>query len=236
MSTDEALAKKLKDGLEALEIKVAPEAQVSCLNFLDFLLQKNKRLNLTAIRNKEEAIEKHLIDSLVLLPIMESLPPSTDPSLYPRSSGAANRGALMDVGSGGGFPGIPLKCVRTDIKVSLIEAKAKKVKFLKEAIHKVGLKNIKAYHHFLNPDCPVDFLGRYDWIVSRATMPIEDFIRTTLLYKKESGGIIIMKGPKADDEIEACIPQIQRLGLTVDRRVHFKLPFSKADRIIVVLK
>ena len=182
-------------------------------------------------------MEKHLLDALAVLPILEEPPVCTEvPQGSKGGNGKGFIGSLMDVGTGGGIPGIPIKCARHDIKVTLVEAKAKKVRFLKEAIQKLGLKGVRAYHHFLNPECPVDFLGRYDWIISRASLSITDFIRNAILYKKEEGALILMKGPKVDDELEEAAQAIQRLGLKVDRRIRFQLPFSKSERAIVVLR
>ncbi len=232
----ETLSKKLRDGLISLEVAVEENALDKSLNYLDFLLTRTKKVNLTAVRDPEEAVEKHLIDSLCLLPIIDKFPATTDASTNGRGACANSKGALMDIGSGGGMPGIPVKCARPEIRVSLVEAKAKKVRFLKDAIQKLGLKNVRAYHHFLDPECPVDFLGRYDWIVSRASLSIVDFVRSAILYKKEQGSLILMKGPKADEELEASIGQIHRLGLNLDQRIRFKLPFSKAERSIIILR
>ena len=238
MATTDIFKQRLEEGLKILNITVEGSGLDRALEFLYFLMTKTQMVNLTAIRNPEEAVEKHLIDSLALLPVLDRLPISADTSLGGQVSGQMKnmRGALLDVGTGGGLPGIPLKCARPDIRVSLIEAKAKKVKFLKDALQKLNLKAIKAYQHFLDPECPVDFLGRYDWIVTRASMPIVDYVRSAILYKKEEGSILLMKGPNADNELEESIGQIQRLGLNLAHRIPFKLPFSEADRVIIVLR
>lgn len=228
---------RVHDGLSALGVTTSDEAIEQALSYLDLLLAKNKKFNLTGIKDRKEAVEKHLLDAMAVLPILEEPPPCTEvPAGTKSSNGKGYIGSLMDVGTGGGIPGIPIKCARHDIKVTLVEAKAKKVRFLKEAIQKLGLKGVRAYHHFLNPECPVDFLGRYDWIISRASLSITEFIRNAILYKKEEGALILMKGPKVDDELEEAAPAIQRLGLKLDRRLRFKLPYSKAERAIVVLR
>jgi len=229
--------KKIQEGLQTLGATVPDEVIAQSMEYLDFLLAKNKKVNLTGIKDRKEAIEKHLIDSLALLPVLDRIPVVNDGTSQVRNgNGKGYNGCLMDVGSGGGLPGIPIKCARSDIKVTLVEAKAKKVRFLKEAIQKLGLKGVKAYHHFLDPECPVDFLGRYDWIVSRASLSITDFARNAILYKKENGTLILMKGPKVDDELEEAAPAIQRLGLKIDQRIRFQLPFSKAERAFVILR
>lgn len=235
-SSNGALEKKFRQGLDALGVELSDAVIERQLSFLEILRQKNKKMNLTAIRDREEAIEKHLLDSMALVPVLESLPCTTETGKVVPSTPGHLRGCLLDVGTGGGIPGIPLKCVGEEIRVSLVEAKAKKVRFLKEAIQKLGLKGIKAYHHFLNADCPVDYLGRYDWIVSRAALPIRDFVRTTILYKKEHGALILMKGPNVDEELEESAPLIQRLGISIDKRIDFELPFSKAKRSIIILR
>ncbi len=232
---------KLIEGAAAVGVELAEEAAVQQLAYLDILLAKNKKLNLTAIRSRDDAIEKHLIDSLAIIPIIDRIPPTSDTSLFDgrtaaRNASATPKGALLDVGAGGGVPGIPVKCVRPEIRVTLVEAKAKKVRFLKETIAKMGLKGMRAYHHFLDPECPVDFLGRYDWIVSRATMSIQEFLRSAILYKKENGALILMKGPKGIQELEEMGNQTQRLGLKLDQKISFRLPFSKAERTLIILR
>lgn len=227
---------RLREGLAMMDVVIGDASLQKAMGYLDMLLTRTKKVNLTGIRNPQEAVEKHLIDSLVLVPLIDRLPATIDPTFNGRGAANANKGALMDIGTGGGVPGIPLKCARPEIKVSLVEAKAKKVRFLKDAIQKLGLKGIRAYHHFLDPECPVDFLGRYDWIVSRASLPIVDFVRSAILYKKEHGALLLMKGPKVDEELQEAAGQIQRLGLNIDQRIRFQLPFSKAERAIIVLK
>lgn len=238
MANNDVLEKKFREGLQAMHITVSEAAIEQAISFLDFLLAKTKKVNLTGIRSREEAIEKHLIDAFSLLPVLDRFPAVAEPSTQTRGSGRSNgsRGALMDVGTGGGIPGIPIKCARPEVKVTLVEAKAKKVRFLKDAIQKLGLKGIRAYHHFLDPECPVDFLGRYDWVVTRASLPIVEFVRSAILYKKEHGSLLLMKGPNVDQELEEAAGQIQRVGLNIDQRIEFKLPFSQADRTIIILR
>jgi 16S rRNA (guanine527-N7)-methyltransferase len=236
MALAETLEKKLREGLESIEISLDDSALDKAMSYLDLLLTRTKKVNLTAIRDPEEAVEKHLIDSLCLVPLIDRLPATIDTTTNGRGHANNSKGALMDIGSGGGLPGIPLKCARPEIRMSLVEAKAKKVRFLKDAIQKLGLKGVRAYHHFLDPECPVDFLGRYDWIVSRASLSILEFVRSAILYKKENGSLLLMKGPNVDDELEAAAGQIQRLGLNIDQRINFKLPFSKAGRTMIILR
>ncbi len=237
MALNDSHEQMFRDGLAAMEISLDDNMIDKSLTFLDMLLTRTKKVNLTGIRDPKEAVEKHLLDSLALLPIMERLPATADTNYNGRgNANNQSKGALMDVGTGGGVPGIPLKCARPDIRVSLVEAKAKKVRFLKEAIQKLSLKAVRAYHHFLDPECPVDFLGRYDWIVSRASLPIVDFVRTAILYKKETGSLLLMKGPNVDEELEQAAGQIQRLGLNIDQRIEFQLPFSEAGRTVIILR
>ncbi len=237
MSFPDELIDKFKQGLESMEIQVEDSVVEKTTAYLDMLLTRTKKVNLTGIRDPEEAIEKHLLDSLALLPIIDRLPITNDTSTNGRGAAASvSKGALMDIGTGGGVPGIPIKCARPDIRVSLVEAKAKKVRFLKDAIQKLGIKGVRAYHHFLDPECPVDFLGRYDWIVSRASLSIVEFVRSAILYKKEEGSLLLMKGPNVDEELEQAAGQIQRLGLNIDQRIEFELPFSGAGRSIIILR
>lgn len=233
--------KKLIDGAANLGVELAEGPATELLAFLDLLLAKNRKFNLTGIKNRDEGIEKHLLDALSVVPVIDSIPPVSDTITFdgkqpPRASAQSSQGALLDVGSGGGVPGLPLKLARPQIRVSLVEAKAKKVRFLKETVQKLGLKHTKVYQHFLDPECPVDFLGRYDWIVTRATTTIEAFLRNAILYKKENGAIIVMKGPNVDQEIEESVNQIQRLGLKIDRVHRLELPFSKAGRTLLILR
>jgi 16S rRNA (guanine527-N7)-methyltransferase len=120
-------ATSLAAGLAELGIALPEAAQHQLLAFRDLLLKWNKTYNLTALRDPKQAISHHLLDSLAILPHVGA-------------------GPLLDVGSGGGLPGIPLAIARPELSVSMVDTVQKKATFLQQAAIELGLKNVTAHH------------------------------------------------------------------------------------------
>ena len=188
------------------------------------LLSWNRRINLTSITDPAEVAIKHYLDSI--LPV-KWIPPV---------------GRLLDVGSGGGFPGIPLKILLPKLSVTLIDSVRKKVSFQKHVIRTLALRNIEARHirleHF-KPDVP------FDVIVSRAFSPLEKFVPSAAPLLAEGGSIIALKGRYAEAlaESERMIStrnsaffQETAGGLPDITFEQILLPPTHAERTLVVIK
>ena len=197
----------LASGLAALDITLAAEAQHKLLAFRDLLLKWNKTYNLTALRDPAQAISHHLLDSLAILPHVGT-------------------GNLLDVGSGGGLPGIPLAIARPDLSVSMVDTVQKKTTFLQQAVIELALKNVTVHHARVE-----EMQGQYDQISSRAFAEIGLFISLTRHLLAPNGRWLAMKGVRPDDELNALPADI-----TVEAIIPLTVPGLDAERHLIILK
>jgi 16S rRNA (guanine527-N7)-methyltransferase len=182
------------------------------------LINWNRKINLTAITNSRDIAIKHFLDSLA--------PAGFIP----------DRARLLDIGSGGGFPGIPLKILKPSISVLLIDGVRKKVNFLKHVLRSLKLENIEALqiraeNLLKKPECANSF----DVIISRALSDLEPFVKNALPLLAKQGTIIAMKGqvdPKELDAVRAEAPG-DRYALEVE---NYRLPLIEAARSIVIIR
>ena len=175
---------ELTKGLETLGV-TADSAQVEKLvRFASLLERWNKVYNLTAIRCRDEILTHHLLDSAALVPHTADFLPQG--------------GTVLDVGSGGGLPSIPLAVLRPDVKVTAVDAVSKKTAFLTQAGIELGLRNFTARHSRVEK-----LSGGYDVMTSRAFASLSDFISLTRHLMKPGGVWLAMKGVIPEDEIKA---------------------------------
>ncbi|GAB6159131.1 16S rRNA (guanine(527)-N(7))-methyltransferase RsmG [Desulfotomaculum varum] len=185
------------------------------------LLEGNQKFNLTAITEPLEVAVKHFIDSLTCLTAVN----------FPR---AAN---LLDVGTGAGFPGLPIKIYRPDLNVTLMDSLNKRIVFLKETIDTLGLSDIKAVH-----DRAEDFGRRpahrenYDIVVSRAVARLAVLAEYCLPCVKPGGYFISQKGPDIEQEVQEAAKAIKLLGGQLMEVKKMQLPIIKDGRSLVVIK
>ncbi|BDU15037.1 16S rRNA (guanine(527)-N(7))-methyltransferase RsmG [Lysobacter auxotrophicus] len=209
---DATLRRTLDDGLTALGLDPASVAP-KLLDYLALLVRWNKTYNLTAVRDPHEMVVKHLLDSLAMHPFVDDL--------------AARGGALADLGTGPGLPGIPLSIVKPGLKVTLVESNGKKARFMREAIRQLGLKDARVAESRIEA---VDEPGAYDAITARAlaTLPLILELGGHLL--KPEGRLLAMKGVHPADEI-AALPA----GWTVEASQPMRVPGLDAERHMVVI-
>ncbi len=220
MNTEELLKKGLKEmGF------TCSKAQINAfMAFLSELKKWNRAYNLTALKTDEDIIIKHFFDSLLYL---RAIP-----------QGALR---LADVGTGAGFPGIPIKIIRPGIDMTLIEASRKKAAFLRHIIRLLRLTAINVLEQ------RVEGLGKehertYDVIISRATFKIKDFLNIACPYVRENGRLVLSKGPKVSEELKELEKSPHTMA-AVRKILTLQLPFIKAgmlrfwaERNLVVLK
>ena len=172
---------RLTAGLRGLGLELAP-AQVAALGtLLDELAEWNTRMNLTAIRDPAEAVDKHLLDSLAVRPLLKGL-------------------AVADVGSGAGFPGLPLAVADTDRRFALVESTGKKAKFLRHVVARLDLPNVEVVPlraESYKPPRP------FDSVIARALGPLAEFVRVAGHLAGRGGRLLAMKGKVPEDEIQA---------------------------------
>jgi len=197
----------LDSGLAALGLDLPPAARQKLLAFRDLLLKWNKTYNLTALRDPEQAISHHLLDSLAILPHV-------------------GPGPLLDVGSGGGLPGIPLAIARPELSVGMVDTVQKKATFLQQAAIELGLKNIQAHHARVE-----EMQGQYAQISSRAFAELALFVNLTRHLLAPGGRWLAMKGVRPDDELSALPADI-----AVDAIIPLQVPGLDAERHLIILK
>lgn len=200
-------APRLAAGLTRLGIELTAEQNEKLLAFRDLLLKWNKTYNLTALRDPEQAISHHLLDSLAILPHV-------------------GNGPLLDVGSGGGLPGIPLAIARPELSVSMVDTVQKKATFLQQAAIQLGLKNVTVHHARVE-----QLAGHYAQISSRAFAEIGLFTSLTRHLLAPGGRWLAMKGIRPDDEINTLPADI-----VVDQIIPLHVPGLEAERHLIILK
>lgn len=197
----------LSSGLSELGIALPEDAQRQLLAFRDLLLKWNKTYNLTALRDPDQAISHHLLDSLAILPHV-------------------GPGALLDVGSGGGLPGIPLAIARPDLAVSMVDTVQKKTTFLQQAVIELALKNVTVHHARVEA-----MPGQYAQISSRAFAELGLFVSLTRHLLAPGGRWLAMKGVRPDDELQALPADV-----AVEAIIPLAVPGLAAERHLIILK
>ncbi|WP_151409519.1 16S rRNA (guanine(527)-N(7))-methyltransferase RsmG [Anaerococcus sp. Marseille-P9784] len=181
--------------------------------FIDYLLEVNAHTNLTTITDIDEIKIKHIEDSLSVLDLIKE------------------NDKVLDIGSGAGFPGIPL-AIEKKIDLTLIDSVNKKVKFMNQAIEKINLQNARAIHARAE-DFAKDNREKYDVVVSRAVANMTTLSELCLPFVKVGGIFIALKGPKADEELEEAKNAIKILGGKVIDIERFDLSGNERANIVV---
>jgi 16S rRNA (guanine527-N7)-methyltransferase len=186
--------------------------------YLRELLRWNQKINLTAVRTEKEVVVKHFLDSL-----------STSPYLPETAS-------LLDIGSGAGFPGIPIKIVKPLLRVTLVDSVRKKVDFQRHLIRTLGLKEIEAVHTRVHEQgVPEPYRERFDVVVSRAFSDLGTFLKLSYPFLRAGGIALAMKGRWEEEESrlgpEAGKPSYEPKGMHT-----FLLPFSRYERSLLLFE
>ena len=200
---------KLQSGLKEMGLDLSGEQQDKLLAYVEMLKKWNKTYNLTALRDESQIISHHLLDSLTLPPYLE---------------GAQT---MLDVGSGGGQPGIPAAVCRPDLQITLLDANTKKTSFLQQAAIELELKNVRVVSGRVEA---VQGL-RADVITSRAFAELADFVNWTTHLLQDGGCWAVMKGVYPAAEIDR-LPD----SVCVERVDKIRVPQLNAERHMVILR
>lgn len=210
--------KVITEKAKQIEITLTAKQIEQFYQYMELLIEWNQKINLTAIVEEKEIIEKHFIDCLT---IVKHIKPNT---------------SLIDVGTGAGFPGIPIKIVREDVKVTLLDSLNKRINFLNEVIQQLGLEKIEAVH------ARVEEAGKnkndrekYDVATSRAVANLTTLSEYMLPLVKLNGISICMKGPDVEEEMEASKKAIHILGGKIVMQDKLKLPDSDIKRNNIII-
>lgn len=189
--------------------------------YLELLYEANSRMNLTGVRDPREAWKRHIFDSLTLLPWIAGVAEQQD------------QVRVLDVGSGGGLPGIPLACVLgTNVQLSMLESTGKKADFLRSAAEKLGLAGVEVIQDRAENAGQSDaHRGQYDVVVSRAVGRLQVLLEFTVPFGKENGLILAIKGAKAEEEIAEAKQALYMLHAEVIQTTQ-----TETGRIIVIEK
>lgn len=200
------------EGSRALGLSLTP-AQADALSWMAAeLVRWSSRINLTAILDPIEMADKHILDSLTVLRALEPGPLT-----------------VLDAGSGAGFPGLPLAIAREDLSITLVDAVAKKVGFLKHAVAQLGLApRVRALHLTLKGDPAAEGLAPFDVAVSRALSDPPRWAALAAPYLRPGGSLVVMGGPDAPPD-----PLQGWTGPSVDR---FQLPLTGAGRTLLTYR
>lgn len=190
--------------------------------YFDALIDWNSRINLTSITEREQVIVKHFLDSLSIVPILQPL---------------ASNIRLIDIGTGAGFPGIPLKIALPDLRLTLLETTGKKVEFLKHIITRLPLRNAMAIQARAEDLAhQPDHREQYDVAVARAVANLATLAEYALPFVRVGGWFIAQKGVAVDEELTQAKRALVELGGRVREIVPVQLPGLEQRHLIVVEK
>ncbi len=211
-----ALDEKLATGLGALGLEATEAQRRTLVASLRFLSEWNAVINLTAIREPHDMLVQHVLDSLSIVP-----------HLPPAAPGRAT--SVLDVGSGGGFPALPLAVLRSDLAVVSIDSVRKKTDYVARAATYLDLPNLRSVHSRVE-----DHRETSDVVLSRAYASLRDFVKSAghCSPRDGSGVVLAMKGKSPDEEIAG----LAKTGWRADRVAPIAVPLLDAERTLVWLK
>lgn len=188
-------------------------------NYMKELLDWNEKINLTAIKDEKEFVVKHFVDSLTIA------------NLVPDNA------RVIDVGTGAGFPGIPLKIVKDSNKITLVDSVNKKVMVLQDVINKLGLENIDAIHTRAEDIAhKTEYRESFDIATSRAVSNLTTLVEYLLPFVKIGGKVLCMKGPNCDVEIQDAKKAISTFGGKIVDKVSLNIDGELERHIVVIEK
>lgn len=208
ISPNPAWAKRLEHGTDLLGIHLATEVSEQLLRFLSLLFKWNQAYNLTAVRDPLEMVDRHLIDSLSILPYVQGE-------------------RTLDMGTGPGLPGIPLALMMPESRFVLLDSNLKKIRFVRQVVLELGLHNVQPVHarlENLRPGQP------FDTLVSRAFTSLPKMLEMTGHLLSPDTQLLAMKGIEPEDEMRMIPPYyaIRVIELTV--------PFAKGERRLIIVR
>ena len=215
----EEFKREFEKYLAKMNISLLKEQYEQFYAYMELLIEWNEKMNLTAITDPKEIILKHFVDSLTIAKYVEE------------------GKSIIDMGTGAGFPGIPIKIYRKDVKVVLADSLNKRIKFLDEVIDKLKLENVETIH------CRAEELGKnkqyrekFDYATSRAVANLSTLSEYLMPFVKLNGKCIFMKTIDVEEELEKAKKAIKTLGGKIEKVDKFEIPESDLGRSIIIVK
>ena len=208
----------IKDEFEKIQISLTAQQTEQFYKYYELLTEKNKVMNLTAITEFQDVVRKHFIDSLMVKEVLV----------------LKENASLIDVGTGAGFPGIPLKIVYPHLELVLLDSLNKRVQFLNDVINQLKLQKISAVHGRAEDIAKrLDYREQFDYCVSRAVANLASLSEYCLPFVKVGGSFIAYKSEKVEEEIKSAARAIELLGGQISVKKEFMIPGTELYRCIL---
>lgn len=185
--------------------------------YYDLMIEYNKHTNLTTITNKDDAYYKHFYDSLTLIPYIE------------------DGKMICDMGSGAGFPSIPLKIIFPNLKVTIIDSSNKRIKFLQQLVEKLNLNDITLVHDRIEVYGRAN-IGKFDYVTARALGRLNLILEMAIPLLKNKGYFLAMKGERGPEELNEALNALKVLNAKVTIETKLLLPYNYGERYIYIIE
>jgi 16S rRNA (guanine527-N7)-methyltransferase len=211
-------------GAQKIEINLNKEQIKKFSQYLELLIQWNQKINLTSLKTPQEIITKHFLDSISCIKAIDK---------YINIEGIS----IIDVGTGAGFPGVPIKIIRPSIRLFLLEARKKKTVFLEKVTEEINLQQVKILNGRAEAfgKCP-DYREKYDIALSRAVAPLSTLSEYCLPLVKVGGLFVAQKGRSYKEETDKALKAVRLLGGELIGVENVRIPFINQERYLLIIK
>lgn len=215
----EEFSEKIKEYMNKINIEISDKQIEKFFDYMNLLLEWNEKINLTAITEPEDIILKHFVDCTTILKYIK------------------DEDKIIDIGTGAGFPGIPLKILNEKLDITLMDSLNKRINFLNEIINKLDLKNIVAIHARAEELARNKrYREKFDIATSRAVANLSTLSEYMLPFVKKNGMVISMKGSNIEEEVKNAKKAIKILGGEIEKIDNFNLANTNNIRNIITIK
>lgn len=212
------ISKYLIQEAEKYQIEVSDVSAQRFQTYMELLVEWNEKVNLTAITEPREVAVKHFLDSMLILNYID----------------IPDGASIIDVGTGAGFPGLPLKIMRPEVKLTLLDGLNKRLVFLQEVLQKLNLDAEIVHARGEEAGREPKYRTSFDFASARAVAPLNLLCEYCLPFLKQGGTFAAMKGPQIQEEVTAAQKAIQQLGCELSKVEEFTLPGGDGRSLILI--